>query len=80
VQPTIPKFYGHYDHLAKLMENFLLSKEYWHLVENGIEYVSHKVNATKVEIELMEEQKLSMCEYYELLLSSNWYRNFSYYS
>ncbi|RDX68372.1 hypothetical protein CR513_52649, partial [Mucuna pruriens] len=36
VQPTIPKFDRHYDHWVMLMENFLRSKEYWGLVENGI--------------------------------------------
>jgi len=29
VQAAIPKFDGHYDHWAMLMENFLRSKEYW---------------------------------------------------
>jgi len=32
------------------MENFLRSKEYWHLVEHGIRVVPNKANATKVEI------------------------------
>ena len=36
MQPAIPKFDGHYDQWAMLMENFLLSKEYWGLVQNGI--------------------------------------------
>ncbi|XP_040375559.1 uncharacterized protein LOC121053127 [Rosa chinensis] len=36
VQPAIPRFDGHYDHWAMLMENFLRSKEYWHMVEIGI--------------------------------------------
>jgi hypothetical protein len=36
VQQSIPKFDGHYDHWAMLMENFLRSKEYWSLVENRI--------------------------------------------
>ena len=36
VQPAIPRFDGHYDHWAMLMENFLRSKEYWQLVENGV--------------------------------------------
>lgn len=35
VQPAIPKFNGHYDHWSMLMENFLRSKEYWSLVEDG---------------------------------------------
>ncbi|KAK6943402.1 hypothetical protein RJ641_024504 [Dillenia turbinata] len=37
VQPAIPRFDGHYDHWSMLMENFLRSKEYWHVVENGVE-------------------------------------------
>ena len=40
VQPAIPRFDGHYDHWAKIMENFLRSKEYWHLVENTISVVT----------------------------------------
>nr|GMD32642.1 Retrovirus-related Pol polyprotein from transposon TNT 1-94 [Ipomoea batatas] len=36
VQPAVPKFDGHYDHWAMLMENFLRSKEYWIVVENEI--------------------------------------------
>ena len=35
VQPSIPRFDGHYDHWAMLMENFLRSKEFWNLVETG---------------------------------------------
>ncbi|KAK2442749.1 putative mitochondrial protein [Trifolium repens] len=36
VQPSIPKFDGHYDHWSMLMENFLRSKEYWSLIEDGV--------------------------------------------
>ncbi len=36
VQPAIPNFDGHDDHWSMLMENFLWSKEYWSLVEEGI--------------------------------------------
>jgi len=32
--------------LGKLIENFLRSKDFWHLVEHGITNVSNKVNAT----------------------------------
>ncbi|GJS11675.1 hypothetical protein Tco_0368471 [Tanacetum coccineum] len=32
--PTIPMFDGHYLRWAKLMKNFLLSKEYWPIVEH----------------------------------------------
>ncbi|KAG6530472.1 hypothetical protein ZIOFF_012711 [Zingiber officinale] len=37
VQPAIPRFDGHYDHWSMLMENFLRSKEYWSIVESGIQ-------------------------------------------
>ncbi|KAM1725740.1 hypothetical protein ACFX12_016611 [Malus domestica] len=37
VQPSIPRFDGHYDHWSMLMENFLRSKEYWSLIETGYE-------------------------------------------
>lgn len=36
VQPSIPRFDGHYDHWSMLMENFLRSKEYWQVVEVGV--------------------------------------------
>jgi hypothetical protein len=36
VQPTIPRFDGHYDFWAMTMENFLRSKEMWNLVEEGV--------------------------------------------
>ncbi|XP_024163998.1 uncharacterized protein LOC112170969 [Rosa chinensis] len=36
VQPTIPRFDGHYDHWSMLMENFLRSKEYWSIIETRI--------------------------------------------
>lgn len=36
VVPSIPKFDGHYDHWARLIENFIRSKEYWDLIEYGI--------------------------------------------
>ncbi|XP_022989543.1 uncharacterized protein LOC111486606 [Cucurbita maxima] len=37
VQPAIPRFDGHYDHWAMLMENFLRSKEFFDMVETGYE-------------------------------------------
>ncbi|XP_019257647.1 PREDICTED: uncharacterized protein LOC109235854 [Nicotiana attenuata] len=36
VQAAIPRFDGHYDHWSMLMENFIRSKEYWPIVEDGI--------------------------------------------
>ncbi|CAL2265746.1 unnamed protein product [Prunus armeniaca] len=47
VQPVIPRFDGHYDHWSMLMENFLRSKEYWHLVETG--YIETEVEAAVTE-------------------------------
>lgn len=46
VQPSIPKFDGHYDHWSMLMENFLRSKEMWLLVEEGVEKLSVMVEPT----------------------------------
>ncbi|GMI84331.1 hypothetical protein HRI_002102400 [Hibiscus trionum] len=56
VQPAVPKFDGHYDHWAMLMENFLRSKEYWGLVENGIPAAAE--GATDAQKKNIEEQKL----------------------
>lgn len=36
VQPAIPRFDGHYDHWAMLMEKLLRLKEYWDAVEKRI--------------------------------------------
>ncbi|BBH07042.1 ADP glucose pyrophosphorylase large subunit 1 [Prunus dulcis] len=32
----VPKFVGHYDHWAELMENLLRSKEYWNVVDRDV--------------------------------------------
>jgi len=58
VQPAIPQLNGHYDHWAKLMENFLRSKEYWHLVEHGILVIEDKTKELEAELKLLEEQQL----------------------
>jgi len=58
VQPAIPRFHGHYDHWAMLIENFLRSKEYWDLVENGILVVVEGVEPIKAQCKLIVEQKL----------------------
>jgi len=46
VQPAVPRFDGHYDHWAMLIENFLYSKEYWGLREwnscSSIRCCSHR--------------------------------------
>ena len=58
VQPTVPKFDGHYDHWAMLMENFLRSKEYWGLVESGIPTVAEGVVLTDAQRKNIDDQKL----------------------
>lgn len=56
VQPAVPKFDGHYDLWAMLMENFLRSKEYWGLVENGIPAAAEGL--TDAQRKNIEDQKL----------------------
>ena len=58
VQPAIPKFDGHYDHWAMLMENFLRLKEYWHLVETGIPTVAEGIQSTEAQRKSIEDHKL----------------------
>ncbi|CAL9001160.1 unnamed protein product [Prunus brigantina] len=58
VQPAIPKFDGHYDHWSMLMENFLGSKEYWSLVENGIPAAAGEADLIEGQRKAIEDQKL----------------------
>jgi hypothetical protein len=58
VQPSIPKFDGHYDHWSMLMENFLRSKEYWSLVEHGIPAAAEEADLTEGQRRVIEDQKL----------------------
>ncbi|KAK0596599.1 hypothetical protein LWI29_017215 [Acer saccharum] len=46
VQPSIPRFDGHYDHWSMLMENFLKSKEYWSVVDLGVAELAEGVMLT----------------------------------
>ena len=57
VHSAIPRFDGHYDHWAMLMENFLRSKEYWNLIEHGIT-ASREGEQTGAEQKKREEEKL----------------------
>lgn len=70
VQPAIPKFDGHCEHWAKLMVNFLRSKEYWSLVENGISTVVDGVVPTEAQLKVIEEQKSKDSKIKNLSLSS----------
>lgn len=58
VQPSIPKFDGHYAHWAMLMENFLRSKEYWQLVETGITVPESGSVLTEAQLKAIETEKL----------------------
>eukprot|EP00257_Ricinus_communis_P022888 XP_015582741.1 uncharacterized protein LOC107262292 [Ricinus communis] len=58
VQLAIPKFDGYYEHWAKLMENFLRAKEYWNLIEVGIEAVPEGIEGDGEKMRAMEEQLL----------------------
>jgi hypothetical protein len=58
VQPAIPKFDGYYDHWSMLMENFLRSKEYWSLVENGVSIAVEGVEITEAQRQSIADQKL----------------------
>ncbi|KAE9587482.1 putative RNA-directed DNA polymerase [Lupinus albus] len=58
VQPSIPRFDGHYDHWSMLMENFLRSKDYWSLVETGIAEPAIETVLTEAQIKTLEDQKL----------------------
>jgi len=59
VQPTVPKFDGHYDHWAMLMENFLRSKEYWGVVENEVPAAAEDVGLTDAQRKHIDDQKLT---------------------
>ncbi|KAJ1414137.1 Retrovirus-related Pol polyprotein from transposon TNT 1-94 [Sesbania bispinosa] len=58
VQPSIPRFDGHYDHWAMLMENFLRSKEYWSLIETGYVEPEKGVEQSEAQRKRLEELKL----------------------
>ncbi|GMI80525.1 hypothetical protein HRI_001721800 [Hibiscus trionum] len=58
VQPSVPKFDGHYNHWTMLMENFLRSNEYWGVVENGVPATADRVTLTDGQKKIHEEQKL----------------------
>lgn len=59
LQPSIPKFDGHYDFWSMMMENFLRSKEIWSLVEDGIPTpIIGSGRANEVHRKSVEEAKL----------------------
>ncbi|XP_059644871.1 uncharacterized protein LOC132286538 [Cornus florida] len=58
VQPAFPRFDGHYGHWSMLMENFLRSKEYWHIVEAGVAEPTTGTTLTDQQKTEIEGQKL----------------------
>jgi len=58
IQPAIPRFVWHYDHWSMLMENFLRSKEYWHVVEAGICAATDNVDLTDEQRKEVADQRL----------------------
>lgn len=58
LQVAIPLFDGHYDHWSMLMENFLRSKEYWHVVESRIGEPEADVVLTNTQKTELEGKKL----------------------
>ncbi|CAL5336102.1 unnamed protein product [Camellia sinensis] len=66
VQPSIPRFDGHYDHWSMLIENFLRSKEYWPMVVSGIPEPAEGVvltDAQKSELEALKLKDLKAKNY-----------------
>nr|KYP41774.1 hypothetical protein KK1_036831 [Cajanus cajan] len=58
VQLAILKFDGHYDFWSMTMENFLRSKEMWHLIEEGIPTSTPGTVLTEAQRKTIEEAKL----------------------
>ena len=58
IQPSIPRFDGHFDHWSMLMENFLRSKEFWTLVETGYTEPEEGASMTETQRKKLEELKL----------------------
>jgi hypothetical protein len=58
VQPSIPKFDGHYDHWSMLMENFLRSKEFWTLIEQGVPAAAEGAFLTDAQMKAIDDQRL----------------------
>lgn len=71
IQPSIPRFDGHYNHWSMLMENFLQSNEYWITVETGVSEVAEGTVLTKTRQKKLDEQKLKDLKGRNYLFSIN---------
>ena len=58
VQPSIPKFDGHYDHWSMLVENFLRSEEYWNIVEHGVSAAAEHAQLSDDQRKQIADQRL----------------------
>ena len=58
IQPSIPRFDGHFDHWSMVMENFLRFKEFWMLVETGYEEPDAGAVVIEAQQKKLEELKL----------------------
>ena len=58
VQAAIPHFDGYYDHWSMLKENFLQSKEYWPIVESGIQAPAPNTVLSNAQKTALEGRKL----------------------
>ncbi|XP_031248142.1 uncharacterized protein LOC116105908 [Pistacia vera] len=58
VQPSIPRFDGHYDHWSMLIGNFIRSKEYSHVVSKGITEPVDRTTMTQAQRMELEGQRL----------------------
>jgi len=56
IQVVISRFDGHYDNRIMLMENFLQSKEYWPIVEDGINTPAEGETLTNAQRAELEEK------------------------
>ena len=66
VQSAILYFDGHYDHRRMLMENFLSSEEYWHVIDFGVEEPTGGVVLTekrKADLEALKLKHLKAKNY-----------------
>lgn len=66
VQPAIPRFDGYYDYWSMIMENFLRSREYWHVVESGViepEQGVAMIDTQKAELEALKLKDLKAKNY-----------------
>lgn len=53
--PSVPKFDGDYDHWSLIMENLLRSKEYWSVIESGVEELKENEATSKDSQKALDE-------------------------